>query len=65
MGPAGPLTIDAGGQITLKPGGLHLMLTGLKQPIKAGQEVRIALIFAKTRACCCPDCSLSRTSYSL
>jgi copper(I)-binding protein len=50
MGPAGPLTIAPGGQLTLKPGGLHLMLTGLKRPIKAGETVRITLVFAKAGA---------------
>ena len=47
MGRAGPLTIAPGGQVALRPGGLHLMLTGLKRPIKAGETVRITLKFAK------------------
>lgn len=47
MAPSGPLAVAPGGQIVLKPGGLHLMLTGLRQPIKAGQTVRITLVFAK------------------
>lgn len=47
MAPAGSLALAPGGQITLRPGGLHLMLTGLRQPIKAGDTVRITLVFAK------------------
>jgi copper(I)-binding protein len=47
MAPAGSLAIAPGGQLTLKPGGLHLMLTGLKRPIKAGETVPITLVFAR------------------
>ena len=47
MLPTGPLTLAPGGQLTLRPGGLHLMLTGLKAPIKAGETVRVTLVFAK------------------
>ncbi len=35
------LDIPPGGQITLKPGGTHLMLMGRKQPVQAGDQVRI------------------------
>jgi copper(I)-binding protein len=35
------LVIDAGQKIELKPGGLHLMLMGLKAPLKDGNQVTI------------------------
>ncbi len=36
----GGLAIPAGGEAKLAPGGLHLMLTGVKEPFKEGQMVR-------------------------
>ncbi len=47
MRPAGPLTIDAGKTVVLKPGGYHLMLMGLKQPLKAGDTLPLTLTFEK------------------
>ncbi|WP_372763687.1 copper chaperone PCu(A)C [Litorivivens sp.] len=35
------LTVPAGGEVVFKPGGLHLMLIGLKQPLREGQEVAL------------------------
>ncbi len=38
------LVIDAGGQVTLKPGGYHMMLIGLQgQPLQAGSKVPVML----------------------
>ena len=37
------LTLPAGKTIELKPGSYHLMLTGLKQPLKAGEHVPMTL----------------------
>jgi periplasmic copper chaperone A len=37
--------IPAGGKVTLAPGGLHLMVMGLKAPIKAGDRVEMVLTF--------------------
>ncbi len=37
------IKIPANGQIKLKPAGLHIMLIGLKQPIKAYQNIDITL----------------------
>lgn len=39
------MDIQAGGETQLKPGGLHIMLIGLKEPLKEGAEVPITLIF--------------------
>jgi len=39
------LPIPAGKMINLLPGGLHLMLVGLKKPLKAGEQVALTLEF--------------------
>lgn len=44
---SGGLAIAPGGSVALKPGGYHLMLMGLKQPLKQGETVTITLRFAK------------------
>jgi copper(I)-binding protein len=48
MHPAGALTIPARGQLAFAPGGLHLMVMGLKGPIKAGDAVTMRLSFDHT-----------------
>ncbi|HYE42385.1 MAG TPA: copper chaperone PCu(A)C [Caulobacteraceae bacterium] len=47
MEKADALTVAAGGQLALKPGGAHLMILGVKAPLKAGQSVEISLRFRK------------------
>ena len=42
--------IPAGGKVTFAPGGLHLMVMGLKAPIKAGDRVEMVLTFDKAGA---------------
>ena len=42
----GGFVVPAGESVTLKPGGDHLMLMKIKQPITAGEEVPIRLITA-------------------
>lgn len=44
---SGGLAIAPGGSVALKPGGYHLMLMGLKRPLKQGETVTITLRFAK------------------
>lgn len=44
---AGGLVIGAGQTVTLKPGGYHLMLIGLKRPLKAGEQVPVTLTFER------------------
>ncbi|WP_062299136.1 copper chaperone PCu(A)C [Demequina maris] len=39
----GGFTVPAGGSVTLQPGGLHLMLMGVEEPIAAGDEVAFTL----------------------
>ncbi len=41
------LPVEAGRTVTLKPGGFHLMFTGLKRPLKEGDKVPVTLEFAK------------------
>ncbi len=43
----GGLAIPAGGRVALKPGGYHLMLIGLKQPLRRGTMVPVTLDFAR------------------
>ena len=39
------LVLPAGKAVALTPGGQHLMLQGLKQPLKAGDIVSVTLVF--------------------
>jgi hypothetical protein len=40
------LDVGAGGRVSLAPGGLHLMLEGLRRPLRVGQSLPVSLIFA-------------------
>jgi len=44
------MPVPAGGKVTLQPGGLHLMLMNLKQPLKEGETVSVTLVFEKAGA---------------
>jgi copper(I)-binding protein len=46
MRPAPSLAIPAGRVVALAPGGYHVMLMGLKQPLVAGQSFPLTLAFA-------------------
>ena len=41
------LDIAAGEEIVMKPGGLHIMLMGLKAPLKKGETLALELTFEK------------------
>jgi copper(I)-binding protein len=41
------LEIPAGGSVTLAPGAYHLMMMGLKGPLKQGTTVPVTLVFEK------------------
>ncbi len=45
MREVGGIAIKAHGQVELKPGGYHLMLIGVKKPLKEGDSVTITLVF--------------------
>ncbi|HEY3887118.1 MAG TPA: copper chaperone PCu(A)C [Caulobacteraceae bacterium] len=47
MKSAAPVTIPAHGQVAFHPGGLHLMLTHLKEPLAEGGEQDISLVFQR------------------
>lgn len=42
--------VPAGGSVTLAPGGLHLMLVGLAQPLRPGGRVPLTLRFERAGA---------------
>ena len=48
MGPMHDLLLEPGEKVTLKPGGLHLMLMKLKAPLKKGNTLPLILIFETT-----------------
>jgi copper(I)-binding protein len=45
MAPAGPVVVPAHGHVTFAPGGLHIMLTGLKAPLVEGRDQEMVLRF--------------------
>jgi copper(I)-binding protein len=45
MRPVGPLELAPGATVTLQPGGYHIMLTGLKEPLKVGSSFPLTLSF--------------------
>jgi hypothetical protein len=44
---ANGVDLPAGKPVTLKPGGMHIMLMGLKQPLKKGESFPMTLTFEK------------------
>jgi len=47
MRPVAAIDLPAGETVTLRPGGLHLMLIDLKQPLNQGDTVPVTLVFEK------------------
>jgi copper(I)-binding protein len=47
MAAVAALDIPAGASVTLKPGGYHVMLMGLKAPLKKGEHIAVTFIFEK------------------
>ncbi|HEY1425252.1 MAG TPA: copper chaperone PCu(A)C [Caulobacteraceae bacterium] len=43
----GGIAIGSSATVSLTPNGRHLMLTGLKRPLKAGEHVRVVLQFQR------------------
>lgn len=50
MRPVAGIDIPAGTPVTLKPGGYHIMLTGLMRPLRAGETFPLTLTFEKAGA---------------
>jgi len=48
MRAAGPVELPPGARTAIEPGGLHIMLMGLKQPLVEGEHVPLTLIFERT-----------------
>ena len=46
MKPVKSIAVPASGTVKLKPGGYHVMLIGLKKPLKAGATFPLTLTFA-------------------
>jgi copper(I)-binding protein len=47
MRPAGPLEIPPGEEVRLEPGGMHIMLMQLRQPLEEGERIPITFIFGE------------------
>ena len=47
MRPLAEVAIPAGQTVALAPGGMHIMLVGLKAPLREGQSFALTLTFAK------------------
>ena len=47
--PAEGLMVPSNGKLALGSGGAHVMITGLKRPLKAGDRFSLTLLFAKAR----------------
>jgi len=47
MRPVEYIEVPPGGETELQPGGLHIMLIGLKHELKAGDKVKLTLAFEK------------------
>jgi periplasmic copper chaperone A len=47
MRPLAAVDLPAGRPVVLKPGEVHIMLVGLKQPLRAGESFALTLEFAK------------------
>ncbi len=47
MRPVNFIEIPAGGEVELKPGGLHIMLIGLNRTLEPGAKVLLTLVFEK------------------
>jgi hypothetical protein len=45
MRPVPYVEVPPGGTVAFRPGGYHLMLEGLKRPLKAGEKVELTLLF--------------------
>ena len=45
MRPVADIPVPANGEVTLQPGGLHLMLIGLTRPMNDGQTIPVTLRF--------------------
>ena len=47
MQPVPAIEVAAGGEVALEPGGFHVMLMQLAEPLVAGEEIEVTLTFAE------------------
>ena len=47
--PGEGLVVPSNGKLTLAPGGAHVMIMGLKAPLKAGEQFSLTLQFERSR----------------
>ncbi len=47
MSPVQGIVVPGNGQAELKPGGYHIMLMGVTEPLQAGQQIELTLRFAQ------------------
>ena len=47
MRPVNDIPVPANGEVSLQPGGLHLMLIGLARPLNDGQSIPVSLRFER------------------
>jgi hypothetical protein len=47
--PAQGLVVPSNGKLSLAPGGAHVMVMGLKQPLAAGDRLNLTLLFARSK----------------
>jgi hypothetical protein len=47
MQPVERIEVPAGGSVTLEPGGYHLMVMGLTQPLEIGSTIELELVFER------------------
>jgi len=52
MRPVAQLSIEAGERVSLKPGGLHIMLMKLSEPLTDGQSIDICLELENNGSLC-------------
>jgi len=50
MRPVTAIEVPAGGSVTLRPGGAHVMMTGLSQALRVGTTVPLTLTFERAGA---------------
>jgi copper(I)-binding protein len=44
------IDVPANGEVTLKPGGYHVMLMNVQKPLKEGDSIAVTLTFEKAGA---------------
>lgn len=51
MRPVAEISLKAGQETLLRPGGLHIMLIGLKAPLAEGSKITLSLVLSNEHSC--------------